>query len=136
VFLIVSISFLCREIHFKGTGIGVYIVVGIAAILTYVWRDKIFDYLQDKVQFKALIFSVIWSYFCAILIQRRVFKEARIPLLPYEHKIHIILEEITENCAHFMFLLLGIFAIIISKKYLKSIKSQDVQENKTLDNEL
>jgi hypothetical protein len=116
IFLIVGVAFLCREIHFVGTGTGVYIVVSCAGVLAWYWRDYILDELEGKNQIKAAIFCMFWSYLVTLLIQRRVFKEKRCPLLPNEKTVHIILEEVTENVAHLAFLAVGLIALFYFKK--------------------
>jgi len=114
--LILSIGFLCREIHFTGTGTGVYVVALIAGLYAWWWRDDILEELAGKNQLKATLFCMCWSYLIALLIQRRVFKIGRIALLPYEDHIHINLEEITENVAHIAFLLVGLIAFYYHPK--------------------
>ena len=57
---------------------------------------------------KAVIFCMCWSYLVTLLIQRRVFKAGRIPLLPDESLVSVTLEEITENVAHLAFMAIGV----------------------------
>lgn len=114
--LFLSIGFLCREIHFTGTDVGVVVVALTAGLYAWWWRDDILDELAGKNQLKAAIFCMCWSYLITLLIQRRVFKSSRIALLPYEAHIHINLEEITENIAHLAFLLVGLIAFYYPSK--------------------
>lgn len=125
VLLIVSIGFLCREIHFVGTDSGVVVVAVIAGLLAWWWRDDILDELAGKNQWKAAIFCMCWSYLVTILIQRRVFKTGRIPLLPHEELIHISLEEITEDVAHLVFLAVGVIGFL----YLRRKRNLDKPQN-------
>lgn len=116
VFLIVSIEFLCREIHFVGTDSGVVVVTAFAGLLAWWWRDDILDELAGKNQLKAVIFCMCWSYLVTLLIQRRVFKTGRIPLLPHEGLIHISLEEITEDVAHLAFIAVGVIGFLYLRR--------------------
>jgi hypothetical protein len=122
--LILGIAFLCREIHFAGTGVGVYIVAVIVGLLAWVWRDNILDELDGRNQVKAALFCMFWSYLVTLLIQRRVFREHRIGILPNEDIMHIPLEEITENCAHLAFLSVALIAFL----YPRIIKKKSVGE--------
>lgn len=125
VMLILGVGFLCREIHFAGTDTGVYIVAGIAGLLAWIWRDNILDELAGKNQLKAAMFCMFWSYLVTLLIQRRVFREHRIGILPNEKIMHITLEEVTENVAHLIFLLVGVIAflypVFVKKKSTEQI---------------
>lgn len=135
VLLIVGIAFLCREIHFAGTDTGVYVVVAIGGVLAWIWRDNILEELAGKKQLKAGLFCMFWSYLVTLLIQRRVFREHRIGILPNEQTIHITLEEVTEDIAHLMFLLVGIISFFYSVKKIKSIEdAEDVNSSATLTN--
>ena len=116
VFFIVSVGFLCREIHFVGTDTGVVVVAVVAGILAWWWRDDILDELADKNQLKAVIFCMCWSYLVTLMIQRRAFSERHLALLPDEGLVHITLEEITENAAHLAFFAIGVVAFFYHKK--------------------
>ena len=116
VFLGVAIAFLCREIHFAGTSTGVYIAVGIVAVLAFLWRDDIIDELKSQNFHKALIFSLIWSYFVSIVIQRRAFSAKHLGILPDEQSVHIGLEEMTEDMAHLVFLFLAAYSLYLAFK--------------------
>ena len=126
VFLGVSIAFLCREIHFAGTSTGVYIAVGIVAVLAFLWRDDILDELQNENFHKATIFSLIWSYFISIVIQRRAFSAKHLAILPDEQSVHVGLEEMTEDIAHLVFLLLAAYSLYLAfKKKTNTTKNLD-----------
>lgn len=130
IFLIVAVAFLCREVHFVGTSTGVYIVVSCAGVLAWYWRDAILDELDGKNQIKAAIFCMFWSYLVTLLIQRRVFKAKRCPLLPNEKAVHIILEEVTENAAHLAFLAVAIIA------FLYPVIIKKIEENRNGNKEI
>ena len=111
IFLGVAIAFLCREIHFAGTSTGVYIAITILGIFAWIFRDSILDELKNQNFYKASIFCLIWSYFISIVIQRRAFSAKHIAILPDEQSVHIGLEEMTENTAHLIFIILAITAL-------------------------
>ena len=126
VFLGVSIAFLCREIHFAGTSTGVYIAVGIVAGLAFFWRDTILDELQNENFHKATIFALIWSYFVSLVIQRRAFSAKHLDILPDEQSVHIGLEEMTEDMAHIIFLLLAVYSLYLAfKNKIKTTNNSD-----------
>ncbi len=113
----VAIAFLCREIHFYGTHQGVYIVVALIAIWAFIKNKQIFLELE-RFKFLKLSFSgIIFSYFIALLIQRRGLRH----ILPNEDTLHIPLEEVTENIAHSFFLLTVIISLIVGKYIKKEI---------------
>jgi len=116
VLLVVCTAFLCREIHFAGTSKGVYVVVGIALILAWLWRDRIFDELDGRNLHKIAIFCLVWSYFVAIVIQRRAFSAKHFAILPDEQSVHVGLEELTEDFSHIVFLLLGVVSLFYALK--------------------
>jgi len=120
--LALAVAFLCREIHFQGTSKGVYVAVGIIGAWAWIWRDSILDAMEGKTTLKTVIAGMIWSYFISIIIQRRVFKH--VPLGAefhrFEQSVHVALEEVTENVAHSMFLLVAL---------LGGWKSDDNTEN-------
>jgi len=128
VMLILGVGFLCREIHFAGTDKGVYVVAVIAGLLAWVWRDNILDELDGKNQVKAAMFCMFWSYLVTLLIQRRVFREHRIGILPDENIMHISLEEITENFAHLAFLAVGLIFFLYPKIIKKSAAEERLED--------
>jgi hypothetical protein len=96
------VIFLMREIHFKGTGLGVYVAtagVGLL-VLCMAWR----------VDWRQAVATVDWAmvtallttgacYAVALLVQRRVFR-----IIPGEEQLHVPLEEVGESAAHLCFL--------------------------------
>ncbi len=119
VLLALAVSFLCREIHFTGTHRGIYYAIAIIGVWTWLWRDKLLEEVNGKKQLKVAMFCMCWSYFIAILIQKRVFREKRLPLLPHEDLLHVPLEEVTENFSHTAFFLLGLISFFFPKKKKK-----------------
>ena len=109
---IMSANFLCREIHFAGTTKGVYIVAAVVLIVGIVQQKRIFEILSESFLQRILLFGTAWTYFFALLIQRRFFKARAIfgyiEFLPREREMCIILEETMGNTAHSLFLLLGL----------------------------
>jgi hypothetical protein len=124
IFAALAVSFLCREIHFKGTSQGVYVAVAVIGIWTWLWRDMLVEEVAGKKHLRIAVFCMVWSYFIAIIIQRRLFKEKRIPLLPDEHMVHVALEEVTENFAHAAFFYTGIAGLYYSLKHRKTARNQ------------
>ena len=116
-----AVSFLCREIHFAGTSRGVYIAISIIGVWTWLWRDALVEEVGGRKHLKIAVFCMVWSYFISIIIQRRLFKEKRIPILPDEHLVHVALEEVTENFAHAAFFYTGLAGLYYSLKNRKSV---------------
>jgi len=120
VLLLMSVNFLCREIHFTGTGKAVYIIT----VFVFVWviyrKDQILANIENAKLFQIALTGTFFTYFMAILIQRRVFTPERMPLLPNEQLMHVALEEVMENIAHVYFIFCGISAFFsISNNRLK-----------------
>ncbi len=96
------LAFMMREIHFRGTGEGVYVATAIIGLLMVrlAWRTD-WEARLPKVDWglvTALAVTVA-SYALAILVQRRVFKG-----LPGERHLHIAFEETMETGSHLLFL--------------------------------
>jgi hypothetical protein len=94
--------FTMREIHFQGTGDGVYIATAIIWLigLRLAWRVD-WEQASAKINWRTITALGVSAatYAVAILIQRRVFKG-----LPGEARLHVPLEEVSENFAHLFFL--------------------------------
>ena len=129
VFFILAVAFLCREIHFYGTGTGVYVVAVFCGVLAWWQRDRILEELSGKNQLKAAIFCMCWTYLLALLIQRRVFKAGRIPLLPDEAAAHITIEEVIENFAHASFILVGLLAFAYGRRMCVGARGTESSSN-------
>jgi len=91
-----SLTFLCREIHFAGTSAGVYIALGILGAWTLLWQDRIFEGLKKGALLKWVI-STFSVYFLSQLVARRVFR-----FMPLEDILHVPFEEMLENGAHLL----------------------------------
>jgi len=106
ILTVLTIALFCREWHFAGTGIGIYIsLVGIG-VWTYLWREKIKPALQYR-SFRIWLISTCATYLLSVLISRRLFKHL---FLPMEGKLHVPLEEVTETAAHLMMLVTSLIA--------------------------
>jgi len=123
VLLLMAANFLCRELHFTGTDDAVVII----AALTLAWvvyrKDRILETIEGAELFQIAMTGTIFTYFLSILIQRRVFKPTRLPLLPNEELMHVSLEEVMENIAHAYFLICGVVAFF-------SIRSDRLKQKK------
>ncbi|MDX2499266.1 MAG: hypothetical protein QNL14_02010 [Deltaproteobacteria bacterium] len=107
VLLLMAVNFLGREIHFTGTDDAVFII----AVFVFVWviyrKDQILINIENAKLFQIALTGTVFTYFVAILIQRRVFTIERIPILPNEQLMHVALEEVIENIAHAYFIFCG-----------------------------
>jgi hypothetical protein len=96
-----ALAFLCREIHFAGTGKGVYIAL--IVLLIWGWRSR--KQLLEGAAVGRLgqwVLATGWTYFLSQFIARRIF---RYLYLPNEDGMHIMLEEAVENMAHIMLII-------------------------------
>lgn len=100
ILFVLASAFLCREIHFVGTGKGIYIALTFIGIWAMYWRDKLFRDFASSTPLKLTFACMFWTYTLAILIQRRVFRH----IIPLEDKLHVPLEEVGENVSHIIFL--------------------------------
>ena len=110
VLLLMAANFLCREFHFTGTDDAVVLIAAFVLAWVVYRKDRILASIEDAGLFQIALTGTIFTYLVAILIQRRVFKPGRLPLLPNEEFMHISLEEVLENIAHAYFLFCGIIA--------------------------
>jgi len=117
VLLALSVSFLCREIHFTGTDNGIYVACSVIFIWCIIWNKRLFTELNLSEPVKLVSFGMFYSYLFTLLIQRRALKRL-FPesLLDLEQQLHIPWEETTENVAHLFFILLGIMCFTLTKK--------------------
>jgi len=96
--LVVSVAFLCREIHFDGVDRPVYLTL--FAVLFWVWRR----WPQMRATLatwpaRCWLVASYSSYVLSQVVARRVFKG-----LPDERALHVPVEELVETCAHLLFL--------------------------------
>lgn len=106
--LVMAINFMCREIHFAGTDNGVVAVAVCVLMMALYWLDRIFAALKKAPLVRLALAGTFLTYLLAQLIQRRVFRAGRIPLLPEEALLHVPLEEVTENIAHLYFIFIAL----------------------------
>ena len=107
-----SVSFLCREIHFTGTHKGIYVALTLILIWGFFWRKHLFkDFASSKI-LKLFFAGMVWTYTLAILIQRRALRG----IIPYERKLHIPLEEVGENVSHLFFIAVALLCFTLYKK--------------------
>ncbi len=109
-----SVTFLCREIHFAGTSTGVYIALVILGIWSLFWQDRIFEGLKKGELFKWVV-STFSVYFLSQLVARRVFR-----FMPLEDILHVPFEEMLENGAHLM-----LITTAFSDLFSRHIKDRD-----------
>jgi hypothetical protein len=110
ILLTMAVNFLCREIHFIGTDNAVVIVGAIVLIWIFYWKDRIWLNIENAELVQIALVGTAFTYFVAILVQRRVFSIDHLALLPNEASLHVALEEVLENIAHLYMVLIGIFA--------------------------
>ncbi len=98
------LAFFSREIHFAGTSNGVYIAVIAIGVWAWRWRERLRVPVNTG-YFKAWLYATGWTYFLALLIQRRFFKHVfPASLLDWEHAMHVPMEEWMEVLAHALLL--------------------------------
>ncbi len=104
ILLALSSAFLCREIHFVGTHSGVYVAVSLILIWCVVWNKRLLAEFASSTALRLVTFGTAFTYALAIFIQRRALKSI-VPdsMRALEKKLHISLEEVTENTAHLFF---------------------------------
>ncbi len=102
VFACASIVLLCREIHFRGTGNGVYVAAALIGVWAFLWRRHLLPALVGRPRGRWLVVTA-WSYLLALLIQRRALR-----FLPLEATLHVRMEEVLENLSHLFLVILGL----------------------------
>ena len=110
VLLLMAANFLSREIHFTGTDQTVVFISAFVLAWVVYRKERILANIENARLFQIALTGTIFTYFVAILIQRRVFTPERLAFLPDEQLMHISLEEVMENIAHAYFLFCGITA--------------------------
>ena len=110
ILLTIAVNFLCREIHFIGTDNGVVIVGAIVLVWIFYWKGRIWENIENAKLVQIALVGTAFTYFFAILVQRRVFSIDHLALLPNEANLHVALEEVLENIAHLYLVFIGIFA--------------------------
>lgn len=118
---LMSVNFLCREIHFIGTDNAVVIVAGVVLIWVLLRKNKIWAGIRQAKSFQISMAGTAFTYFLSILIARRVFSPDYIALLPNEANMHVALEEVLENIAHLFLIFSGIIAFFSVNKQYKAL---------------
>ena len=123
ILAVMSINFLCREIHFVGTDNAVVIVAGMVLIWVLIRKNQIWASIRQAKLFQISLTGTAFTYFLSILISRRVFSIDHLSLLPNEANVHVALEEVLENIAHLFLIFSGIVAFCsINKQHRKHAK--------------
>ncbi|HPS56042.1 MAG TPA: hypothetical protein PLP05_10630 [Sedimentisphaerales bacterium] len=103
-------SFFCRELHFVGTSTGVYVAIAIIAALAISKRKQIISIIEQG-KIKPWLYATGFTYLLSQLIARRIFRH----ILPNEHDVHVILEEMVEFAAHAMMIITAIITFRTKK---------------------
>ena len=103
-----------RELHFYGTGRGLYATVIVLAFLASAKRDKLGDFLGQR-SIGALLGLSLWTYIVSKMFDRHYFS-----FLPAYHDWNNNVEETLETCGHLFVLSLVVmtlrYASLRSKK--------------------
>ncbi len=94
-----SAVFLCREIHFAGTSVGIYVALVILAVWAALWRERLVAPLE-RGQTKSWLAITFTMYLLSQIIARRAFSERHLGILPQEDLLHVPMEEMCETVAH------------------------------------
>ncbi|HRR06051.1 MAG TPA: hypothetical protein P5105_02105 [Victivallales bacterium] len=128
-FFILALNFLIRELDASVWNLPIigefklrtkeYIYFAICIMFLWaIWKiEKVQAFFSENPFARKLFLSMFITYLFSQLVARRIFRN----IFPDEKQIHIPLEEITENFAHFVFLL---FAITILIYFIKKVHSK------------
>lgn len=97
-----AFALLAREIHFPGTGDGVYVAMLACAIWAWLWRRRLAP-LWVRKPVSGYFLAALATYALSQLVAQRFMR-----FLPYEgqpHDLHIYYEEISEVIAHLILVL-------------------------------
>ena len=98
-----SAAFLCREIPFAGTSVGVYVALVALVVWVVLWRKRLAAPLEHG-QTKSWLLVTAGMYVLSQVIARRVFADRHLGIhmgiLPQEELLHIPMEEVCETVAH------------------------------------
>jgi hypothetical protein len=94
-----SFGMVCREIHFPGTGVGVYIVMGACCVWAWQWRQRLAP-LWVRKPVSIWFLCAVMTYALSQLVARRFMR-----FLPYEKELHVPYEEVSEVLAHIILLI-------------------------------
>lgn len=110
ILAVMSVNFLCREIHFVGTDNGVVIVAAFVLIWVLLRKNQIWASIEHAKLLQISLSGTAFTYLLSILIARRAFSIDYLAVLPNEAHVHVALEELIENIAHLMLIFCGIVA--------------------------
>jgi hypothetical protein len=134
ILTVMSVNFLCREIHFVGTDNGVVIVAAFVLIWVLIRKNRIWASIEQAKLFQVSLAGTAFTYLLSILIARRVFSINHLALLPNEANVHIALEEVLENIAHLFLIFCGIVAFYsVYSQYPKPAKCDKKIDRKSLE---
>ncbi len=100
VLAVLSFIFMIREIHFHHTTKPTYVALAIWAAWVFAWRDRLVPMLE-KGAFKNWLFAAGFAYVFSQMVGQRWLRY----VLPYEHHLHVSMEETMENFAHLTLLI-------------------------------
>ena len=99
-----AVAFTCREIHFRGTDIGIKVALAVLVVWTVLWRKRLAEPLGDITHVRWVAASAL-TYALSMVVAKRVFSAKHLGIIPNEDVIHITLEEGLELVAHLLLLL-------------------------------
>jgi hypothetical protein len=102
-----SLTILFRECHWDWTGGGIYYMLLAIGIWSWIWRDRLLPYLREQPRFKIWLIATFCTYVMSQVIARRAFR----PFWPHEGELHVPAEEVTENVAHLMLVIMVALAL-------------------------
>jgi len=123
ILLVISVNFLCREIHFTGTDNAVVIVSGLVLVWVVIRKKQISERIKVATLFQISLVGTAFTYFFSTIIARRVFSIYNLPILPNEEYMYDRLEEVMENIAHLFLVFSGIVARASIKNPKKKVSS-------------
>lgn len=100
---LLAIAFTCREIHFAGSGVGIYVALVVLIALGVRWREALIEELSFDRRLPWVL-GAAWAYFLSQFVARRALRG----ILPLEEELHIPIEETLETAAHVMLLLVAV----------------------------
>jgi hypothetical protein len=99
-----AVAFTCREIHFKGTDVGIKVALGVLAVWTVLWRKRLIVAARNIAHVRWVAAAALMYVLCRI-VEKRAFSAEHLGIIPNEDLIHVTLEEGLELVAHLLLLL-------------------------------
>ena len=96
-------AFVCREIHFAGTSVGVKVAAGALLVWGVARRKHLTAAFRDRVHI-AWVAASAATYILSVLVAKNVFRADRIGIIPDEAHVGVSIEEGLELAAHVVFL--------------------------------